>query len=374
MNRRLVFSNYDSPGNPFYGGGGARAIQEVARRLARRHEVTVVTGKHPGNLPTVVDGVRYAPLGSRRAGPKLGQLLFQFLLPWRVARGDFDLWVESLTPPFSTACLPLFTRKPVVALTQVLAGAAMTRKYKLPFGAVERLGLRTYRYAIVLSSHLQSVVEQANPRLCSIVIPNGVGRELIDQPVAHEEAHVLYLGRLDVEQKGLDLLLEAVQSVAARLALPVLVAGAGPSGDTAFVSRRVRELGLEGRVRLLGRVGDAEKADLLRRTAVLLMPSRFEASPLVLMEAFCHAVPVVLFDIPELSDFPETCCVKVPPFDSRALGEALLALLGDPARRNALGRAAKEFARRFDWDELATQYENFFERILNNLDPPRRRL
>ena len=64
MKRRIIFSNYDDPKNPFYGGGGARAIHEVARRLAVRHDVKIITGSYPGSRDEMVDGVSYARIGS----------------------------------------------------------------------------------------------------------------------------------------------------------------------------------------------------------------------------------------------------------------------------------------------------------------------
>lgn len=362
--RRIVFSTYDSPGNPYYGGGGARAVHEIARRLTSSYEVRIVTGRFPGSREQIVDGVSYTPIGWPRAGPQLGQLVFQFLLPWRAARGDYELWVESLTPPWSTACLPWFTRKPVVALTQVLAGAAMTRKYKLPFAAFERVGLRAYRHAIVLSTHLQGVVRRANPRLETVVIPNGVRPELIDLAVQREERHLLFLGRIDIEQKGLDLLVESLAAVAGRIVPPVLIAGAGPVQQENRLRRRIESLGLGGKVRVVGRVDDPEKGELLRQAFLVVMPSRFEASPLVLIEAFCYAAPVVLFDIPELCDIPAGCCVKVPAFDKRAYGVAVLGLLADERRRDALGKAAKKYARSFSWDDLARRYDAFFGKVL----------
>jgi len=362
---RVVFSTYDSLANPYYGGGGARAIHEVARRLASRHEVTVVAGHHPGSRAEMRDGVAYRHLGLRRAGPYLGQLLYQFLLPNAAARIPHDLWIESLTPPFSTACLPWFSPRPVVALTQVLAGAAMARKYWLPFGAIERWGLRAYRYAIVLSPYLEGVVKRANPRLDTVVIPNGVSPDLIRLTVERESKHLLFLGRIDIEQKGLDLLIEALVPVARQLTLPVLIAGAGPASQEIRLRQRIRAAGLADRVRLLGRVEGRDKSELLRQSALLLMPSRFEASPLVLIEAFCHQLPALLFDIPELGDMPADCCVKVPAFDAPAYGRALIELEADGPRRAALGQSAKAFARRFDWDDLARQYAAYLDRIFS---------
>lgn len=364
MKPKIVLSNYDSPTNPFYGGGGAHAIHEVAQRLVARYDVTVVTSSHPQSHDETVDGVRYRRIGSSHAGPRLGQLLFQFLLPIHVRREECVLWVESLTPPFSTACLPLFTRTPVIALTQVLAGRAMSRKYKLPFATLESAGLRTYRYAIALSAHIRTELLRANPRLNTVVIPNGIGRDLFELPVEREGAHILFLGRLDIEQKGLDLLLDAFRSVAAVVRVPLVIAGAGSADEGPRLTQRLRTLGLENQVQAVGRVDGVRKRDLLRRAVFLVMPSRFEASPLVLLEGLASGLPVLLFGIPELADVPDSCCLKVAPFDTTALGQAMLELSRDTMRRQRLGEAAKVFARQFDWDQLARRYEDFFETVL----------
>lgn len=358
----LVFSNYDDRQNPYYGGGGAHAIHEVARRLAARHDVTVVTGRYPGCRAETVDRVRYERVGAA-AGPRLGQLLFQLRLPVEVRRRAFDVWIESLTPPFSTAVLPRFTRRPVIALTQVMAGRAMARKYGLPFGALERAGLRRYRYAIALSTYLQRELERINPRLRTVVIPNGVSRELIDLQVEREPAHLLFLGRVDIEQKGLDLLLQALAQPGPQLGWPVLLAGSGTPADEARLQRLLANPALAGQVRWLGRVDGAVKHDLLRRAACVVLPSRFEASPVVALEACCYAVPLVVFDIPELGDLPASCAVKVPPFDTAALRRALAELADDAPRRAALGAAAKRLATAHDWDDLAPRYADFFESL-----------
>lgn len=358
---RLVFSNYDSPHNPFYGGGGSAAIHEVARRLARQHNVEVVIGRYPGCQISEQDGVRYRPIGPAWAGPKLGQIFFQLRLPFCVRQKPFDVWCESLTPPFSTACLQRFTRHPVVALTQILGGRAMRRKYHLPFDRVEQAGLRTYRWAIATSQYLGAQLLAANPRLRVAVIPNGVNGDLVRLEANPGGRHILFLGRLDVGQKGLDLLLEALAAVADKLTLPVVLAGGGVPAQEQFVARRIRELDLSAKVRLTGKVQGAAKDQLLRDAAFLAMPSRFEASPLVMIEAFCYRLPVVLFGIPELVEVPDTCCVKVPPFDVPALSQTLLTLADNPTLRHTMGLAAKAYARAFDWDDLARRYADFFE-------------
>ncbi len=361
---RVVFSNYDDIQNPWYGGGGARAIHEIARRLAARHKVHVVTGRYPGCCDCVVDGVGYSRIGTAIAGPYVAQLSFAFSLPRKVRTLEFDVWVESLTPPFSTACLQKFTNKPVVVLTQVLAGEGMTRKYHLPFASIERRGLRCYRYAIAVSTSIEQRLHAINPQLVTTVIPNGTDRDAIERNVYPSPEHLLFLGRLDVAQKGLDLLLESYAQLTPNVQVPLVIAGGGPKGDTAFVARRVAELGLQNRVRLIGRVGQQEKEDLFRRSVCLLLPSRFEASPLVIVEAFCCRVPVVLFDIPDLSWVPDDCCVRVPAFNTQAFARAVEELINSPERRNAIAQKGKLAAREYDWDKLAARYEEFLQRVI----------
>ncbi|HAV60771.1 MAG TPA: hypothetical protein DCY13_00200, partial [Verrucomicrobiales bacterium] len=308
---RIAFSNFDDLNNPWYAGGGARAIHEVARRLVSRHQVTAVTGNYPSARPAFVDGVAYKQIGAGWAGPRLGQLIYGLLLPLAARRTPHDVWVESLTPPFSTGMLPWFTKCPVVALTQILGGLGMRQKYGLPFDRIERLGIRHYRYAIALSEVLKRQLLGMNAKLEVEVIPNGVPDQLIARIPKKTDRHVLFLGRLDRRHKGLDLLLQAWAAMPDN-SPPLVVAGSGSQDETSWLERH--PLVAAGKVTLTGRVSGDAKLQLMDEALYLVMPSRYEGFPLVLPEAFCHALPVVLYSIPELSWLPEDCCVKLPPF------------------------------------------------------------
>jgi hypothetical protein len=61
----------------------------------------------------MIDGVEYRKVGFYFLGPRITQLIYQLILPFK-AFIKHDIWVESFTPPFSTAFLPIFTRKPVI--------------------------------------------------------------------------------------------------------------------------------------------------------------------------------------------------------------------------------------------------------------------
>src|SRR5437763_1539055 len=170
----VVVSNYDDIGNPYYGGGGAVVVAQIARRLARDYRVTVYTGSYRGSgRSRVRDGVRYVFLPVGWAGPRGGQIVFLALLPLVALLHRPALWIESVSPPVSASLLPMFARFPVVALVQMLSGADMGSRYKLPFAAIERRALRLYRHFVVLNETDRQAVQAANRRASVALIPNG---------------------------------------------------------------------------------------------------------------------------------------------------------------------------------------------------------
>jgi colanic acid/amylovoran biosynthesis glycosyltransferase len=170
-----------------------------------------------------------------------------------------------------------------------------------------------------------------DPALFGEVPRNGDGGRL----------RVLTVGRL-VAGKGYSLLLEALADVGARghdVALDVV--GEGPAGDA--LCERAAALGLDGRVRWLGAVGQDEIRRHYAEADAFCLPSFAEGVPVVLMEAMAMALPVVatrIAGIPELIDDGESGLL-VAPARSDELADALARLAGSPELRAQLGRAGR---------------------------------
>ncbi|HTT16349.1 MAG TPA: glycosyltransferase family 4 protein [Thermoplasmata archaeon] len=144
---------------------------------------------------------------------------------------------------------------------------------------------------------------------------------------------LLFVGPLEREQKGIDLLVEVGrQLLRARADLRLTIVGAGR--DIGLVEGLVREGA--GRVRYRGFVPETELAGIYAEADALLLPSRAESFSLVALEAFTQGVPVVSFDLPGLADvmsvYPEG---RAPAFDPAACTTRVLALYDLRAREPA---------------------------------------
>jgi glycosyltransferase involved in cell wall biosynthesis len=148
----------------------------------------------------------------------------------------------------------------------------------------------------------------------------------------------LTVARLD-RQKGVDVLLRAVQSVyGARF----VIVGAGD--ERAQLEHAAETLGVRERVLFLGPRDDVPA--LLAASDAFVLPSRFEGTPLALLEAMAAGKPVVASAIPgtdEIVADGETGLL-VRPNDSDALAAALRRVVSDPGLRARLGAAAGRHA------------------------------
>ncbi len=362
--KKIIFSSYDDLHNPYYAGGGAIAVHQVAKRLALESDITILTGKYPGSVDTVLDGVHYRRVGSSLFGPKVGQLIFMLALPWHVMRMHFDVWIESFTPPFSTACLQLFTRKQVIGLVHMLAGEDMYRKYHIPFHLLERLGLKTYNRFIVLTQVTADAIRRSNPKAVIDVINNGVDFPKENQ-TAQVKEYISFIGRIEVNQKGLDLLLKAYAHVADKLPYKLAIAGTGADEELSKLHALIGELGLEGKVRLFGRVSGPEKNDVFSKSVFTVLPSRHETFSLVALETLSYSLPLLAFDIEGLKWLPDYCCMKIPPFQYERLGERMLELATHPELRTKLALQGHAYISNFSWEDVSYKYRESISEALD---------
>jgi glycosyltransferase involved in cell wall biosynthesis len=360
---RVVHCIYDDPRNPWVGGGGAVRLHEIYRRLAGQLDVTIVTGRFPGARDEEGDGFRSLRLGadSPYAWSRLtyGRAATRLLRQARYDAAVFDF--SAYTPIRIPADRPVG-----VMLGQMAGPTARVRWGRLPGAAVggwERMQLRRARWVAAVSPWL---LREARPVLApdaeTRVIGAGVDERFFRVQRA-ERDFLLYYGRFDVFQKGIDVLLDSMAIlVRDRPRLTLKVAGRGK--DAQRIAAMIAERQLKSNVELIANPSNDTVHALLAGALAMVMPSRFEGFGMVAAEAMAAGVPVVAAGVDSVPDVVGAeGGVLVARADAAATAHAIAALLDAPERRAALSASARLRARRWSWDEVARDHLDWLRDI-----------
>jgi len=362
---RVLHLIYDHPRNPWVGGGGAVRAWELYRRLAPvLPDVTVVTGNFPGAQEGREEGFQLRPIG--RKGPyALSRWSFAQGASRLLREGEYDVAIQDFSV-YTPIRVP--RNAPIGTLVHHLTGPSARSRWGWPLGPWvanrERRALGLAHSVAVPSRATGQALRELVPQVEDLrVIPNGVPDELFQLP-REASYDLLFFGRLDWFQKGIDVLLDAmVQIRSERPGVQLRVAGRGR--DMERVEREVAARGLQGQVTLLGAVSEEERDRLFSGARILVMPSRFEGFGMVAAEAMAAGVPVIASDVDALVEVvdPPNGGVVVPVGDAAALAHSALRLLGDPAERGRLSERARTSAERFRWDQIAREHLAWLNQI-----------
>ncbi|MEO8509639.1 MAG: glycosyltransferase [Chloroflexota bacterium] len=216
-----------------------------------------------------------------------------------------------------------------------------------------RVGIRGASGFIAVSEDAaRAVRDQLHPPPEKLfTIPNGIDtdrygasvdvtdvRRRIGVPV---EGPMLTVVAKLMEQKGHRILLEALPSVLERHPdLQIVFAGEGPLRDE--ILALVEAIGIASHVHLVGNRPDV--ADLLAASDLFVLPSLWEGLPMALLEAMAARLPVVATSVSGSRDVivDGESGRLVPPGDPARLVAAIIEILGDPARAQRLGTAARK--------------------------------
>jgi glycosyltransferase involved in cell wall biosynthesis len=146
---------------------------------------------------------------------------------------------------------------------------------------------------------------------------------------------VSLIARMDIRKKGQDVFLAAARRAAEQVPqLQFLLVGGGP--DQGRVEMIAADLPDAARPVFAGFRTDL--ADLLAATDVLVLASRWESVPKILLEGMWMKRPIVATRVGDVEEvFDERAGRLVPPDDPQRMAEAIVSLAGDPDLRSRLG-------------------------------------
>lgn len=363
-------------------GGGQRVVLETVRRLdSDRFRVTV---GHVGSDDSMADDFRAAGLDVLAFTPRTG--LAQAATALDVARFVRAEHVDVIHCHGGREAriaegASLLTRAPLVrhvhntSMRRPEGRPAETRTWS-PGLAWRRLRSRLVRRHFVAVS--EPAYREREPWVRSngeaiSLVPNGVDvarfdvdldadreQELRRELDIHDRGPLLLNVAMLLARKGQRDLVPVMREVVARHPGAVMViVGEGP--ERADLERKVADAGLDHAFRLPGTRHDVP--ELMALCDILVFPTRNEGMPIALLEAMAAGMPAVVSDLPVLAALVDQgrTGLLVDPEDSGAFADAVLSLLGDPARSAAMGEAAGRAAReRFDISRTAAGIERLY--------------
>jgi glycosyltransferase involved in cell wall biosynthesis len=388
---KILFCNYEYP--PLGGGGGV-VMAALARELARRHSVTVLTSRALGLPDESMDG---------------GARVIRAAVFFRK-----ELAVANL--PSMLAYLPMAALRGLM-LRRSAAFDVINTHFVVPTGPVGHVLSRVYGVPNVLSVHggdlydpskassphrhawlrapiaamlrrADSLVGQSRNTLQHVETIYGVRRETrliplgIDRPptlprlprsefgIPQDSFVMVTVGRV-VARKSTLQLVQALRA-AERPKAHLLIVGDGP--DTETVRKAASEAGVGERVHFLGQTSEERKYQALAAADIFVSASQHEGFGLVFLEAMACGLPIVCYDHGGQTDFltdGETGFV-VRLNDLERFTRSCVTLHDQIEVRRAMAQNNRRQVEDYFIDTCANRYEAEFESAIRQIAQTRR--
>lgn len=354
---------YESIGSPFgFGGAGVRAY-EIYGRLKDRHDITLLCMRYPGAKDGEIEGLKHIFIGTDSKNLTWSVLQYTVKAANYVRKfgNDFDIIVENFLPstPFFSGFL---TKTKVILQVQGVMERHALKKfsplYSIPMSFVEGFYPSLHdRFIFVSDITKDKVMRKIKRRVkfCQ-VIPNGINEELI-KTNPNDGDYILFLSRIDIYTKGLDILIRAFEKIN-KVYPEIRLILAGYEFDKFEMLVSKTKSYLKDKIIYAGFVTGQEKVRLLSGARLFVLPSRHESSPISILEAAACMKPVIVSDIPELSFVCKEgfgVCFSSGSADS--LAEKIRLLLDDADKRDTMGKCGRQYAGNFLWDKIALEFE-----------------
>ena len=355
-------------------GGVAQHVRFLYENLRLAgHDVRIITASHGPQRSSEGDTIRLGIGFSVRTNGSVGTLTFSPRYIGQVRRmlqeEGFDLlhFHEPFVPFLS---LFLLRESTSVNVATFHAYAGFSPSYELGSRVMRGHAARLHG-RVAVSAAARHFIDRFFPGDYK-VIPNGVDvpRYANAVPIARWQdgtPNILFVGRHEPRKGLLDLLKAQRILRKTGYGTRLLVVGSGPQEREA--RRYVATRGLQGVV-FLGRVSDAEKAQLFRTADIYCSPATGgESFGIVLLEAMAAGTPIVASDIHGYKGVVRRGRegLLVPPRDHKGLAEAIGKLLDDPEMRARMGAAGQVRAEDFSWPRVTAKVEEYYGFVIRRL-------
>ncbi len=241
-----------------------------------------------------------------------------------------------------------------------------TLKDRLYMLFVIKLMHSTGAYIVALSNNMFNKIAKLGINNNKIVlIPNFVDDDFFRLSPNVPGTNILFVGGLK-HVKGVDILIEAMHKlVNKRNHRHIRLTIVGDGEEREKIKNIVNNYNLNSHVRLIGSVPYNLVKTYMNDASMLVLPSRSEGLPNVILQAMAAGLPIVATRVGGVPDLIKDGIngLLVPPEDPEELAKAIERLLVDRELAIMLGKNARIHAERYRVSRIVKSYEDFFRKI-----------
>ena len=353
---KILYFLYDHINNPWVGGGAAVRAYEIYKRLSQKgYKITIISGNYPDAKDYKEGNIEFKFLGYKK-----NYILSTFSYAYYANKylrnhyKNFDIIIEDFAPWNPIFSNQLQNLKPIILQLHHKEGKNILKKYNIfgfPFYVIEKTYHLKFKNIITVSQPTAKKFNLKNYK----IIPNGIDENLLNIKT-NIGKYILYIGRIDLYNKGLDLLIDSMESY------PLLIVGKGK--DEIKLKNLIKE---KKNITFKGFVNEHEKIEFIQNSKFVVMPSRFEGQGIVALEAAAIGTPLIVSDIPELEYVVKNGFgISFKSGDAQDLSRKIKYLYNNESLLKKMSANGKEYAKNFSWDKIADEYENYIKQVLYN--------
>lgn len=218
--------------------------------------------------------------------------------------------------------------------------------------------------------------EYGIPKNKVVLIPNGIESNYIERELFTEKFRdktvITFVGRL-ANYKGAHRVIEALAKISRRdpnLAFEFWIMGRSQGDYTEFLQKLIKDNSLEDKIKIIFSPTDEQRDDvLIKHSQVHILPSKWEATGIVLLEAMAKGNAIVTTFQNEAHEMLINQGENGYVYnydDEAALVKILTELITNSELRQSMAQRNLEKAREFSWDSTYKKYKQLLTDLTEN--------
>lgn len=201
------------------------------------------------------------------------------------------------------------------------------------------------------------------------IVPNGIDIPNEYRKNINENLNITFIGRYDVNHKGLDILIESIKKIRKELAnnnVIINLYGSDFRNGKKYLEEKVKEYNLSKSCFINNSIFGEEKKEVLLNTDIFITTSRFEGHPMAVIEAMAYGIPCILTEGTNMTDVMNRYNAGwKADLDPNSVAEIILKSISDKKLIKIKGENARKLVEEnYAWNNIAIKTIEEYRKII----------